>query len=263
LKSAVKRVLEGKNREENERFVAFRSAYLFDSRFCTSARGNEKGRVENMVKFVQRNLFTPIPEVESLAELNALLRQRCEAYLTHTQARQTETVSERLRQEQAHFLPLPQFPPECCRVVPVKVSKTSLVQFETNRYSVPSQYAYQTLWLKAFVERIEITTGTNTVAIHDRLSGKHQESIRFDHYARVLERKPGGQEHLKATDKQALPGRPAPTEVSVYPKVYVQPPNLTQYAQLLRRLRYDATTGTFTGNAPEEAAIAQYSQAIP
>lgn len=76
LKSAVKRILEGKSREENERFVAFRSTYLFDSRFCNPARGNEKGRVENMVKFVQRNLFTPIPQVDSLAELNALLRER-------------------------------------------------------------------------------------------------------------------------------------------------------------------------------------------
>lgn len=66
LKSAVKNILEGKNREENQRFVAFRSAYLFDSRFCNPAKGNEKGRVENMVKFMDRNLFTPIPQVESL-----------------------------------------------------------------------------------------------------------------------------------------------------------------------------------------------------
>jgi transposase len=85
LKSAVTKILEGHNRDENQRFVAFRSAYLFDSRFCNPARGNEKGRVENMVKFVQHNLFTPIPQVESFAELNQLLRQRCDAYLQKTQ----------------------------------------------------------------------------------------------------------------------------------------------------------------------------------
>jgi len=236
LKAAVKKMLEGKSREENERFTAFRSAYLFDSRFCNPARGNEKGRVENMVKFVQRNLFTPIPEVENMAELNALLRQRCEAYLNHTQARQTETVNERLKQEQAHFLPLPQFPPECCRIIPVKVSKTSLVQFETNRYSVPSEYAYQTLWLKAFVDRVEITTQTDTVAIHTRLNGKYGESIESKHYAKVLERKPGGQQHLKATDKQPPPPKPPKSESSPFPQVHVQPPNLAQYAKLLRGL---------------------------
>lgn len=50
LKSAVQKILTGKNRQENERFSAFRGAYLFDSRFCNPARGNEKGRVENSAK---------------------------------------------------------------------------------------------------------------------------------------------------------------------------------------------------------------------
>lgn len=263
LKSAVQKMLEGKNREENERFVAFRSAYLFDSRFCNPARGNEKGRVENMVKFVQRNLFTPIPQIESLAELNALLRKRCAAYLNHTQARHSETVQERLQAEQEHFIPLPKFPPECCRVLPLKVSKTALVQFETNRYSVPSEYAYQTVWVKAFVDRVEITTREKTVAIHDRLSGKYEESIRFEHYARVLERKPGGHQHLKTTDKQPLPPRAPKAEPSHFPPVHVQPPNLTQYSKLLRSIQYDPATGTFTGNPSQEIAPAQYPQAVP
>ena len=69
LKTAVTKVLQGKNRLENERFVAFRSAYLFDSRFCQPAKGNEKGRIENMVKFAERNLLTPVPQVASLIEL--------------------------------------------------------------------------------------------------------------------------------------------------------------------------------------------------
>lgn len=263
LKSAVQKILEGRNREENTRFVAFRSAYLFDSRFCNPARGNEKGRVENMVKFVQRNLFTPIPQVDSLAELNALLRERCTAYLSHTQARQAEPVGERLQAEQDHFLPLPQFPPECCRIEPVKVSKTSLVQFETNRYSVPSEYAYQTLHLKAFVDRIEITDREKTIAVHSRISGKFQESIRFEHYAKLLERKPGGQQHLKAKDKQPLPARGLKPEPSPYPQVHVQAPNLTQYSKLLRSIQYDPTTGTFTGNPSQETTSSQYAQAVP
>lgn len=263
LKSAVQKILEGRNREENQRFVAFRSVYLFDSRFCNPARGNEKGRVENMVKFVERNLFTPIPQVESLAELNVLLRQRCQKYLNHTQARQTETVKERLKQEQAHFLPLPKFSPECCRIEPVKVSKTSLVQFETNRYSVPTEYAYQTLSLKAFVDRVEITSGDKTVAVHTRLSGKFQESIRFEHYARLLERKPGGHQHLKAKDKQPLLAKATKPTPSSFPQVHVQAPNLTQYSKLLRSIQYDPTTGTFTGNPSEKTATTPYAQAVP
>jgi transposase len=263
LKSAVTKILEGHNRDENQRFVAFRSAYLFDSRFCNPARGNEKGRVENMVKFVQHNLFTPIPQVESFAELNQLLRQRCDAYLQKTQSRQTETVGARLEAEKSHFLPLPQFPPECCRILPVKVSKTSLVQFETNRYSVPSEYAHQTVWLKAFVDRVEITSKEKTVATHVRLNGKFEEAIRFEHYARVLERKPGAAQHLRASDKEDLTGRAPKSVASPYPKVHVQAPNLNQYNQLLRSIHYDSAAGAFTGNPSQETATPQYSQAVP
>jgi hypothetical protein len=157
-----------------------------------------------MVKFVQRNFFTPIPHVASLEELNQRLRQGCEAYLKQTQSRQVESIETRFKSEQPHFLPLPKFPPECCRIIPVKVSKTSLVQFETNRYSVPSEYAHQTVWLKAFVGHLEITSRDKTVASHTRLNGKYEESICFDHYARVLERNPELNSILKAGKRLPL-----------------------------------------------------------
>ena len=43
LKTAVYRILEGRNRQEQEAFVAFRSYYLFESRYCTpgEARSEE------------------------------------------------------------------------------------------------------------------------------------------------------------------------------------------------------------------------------
>jgi transposase len=256
LKSAVEKVLVGKNRLENKAFVAFRGGYLFESRFCNPARGNEKGRVENMVKFIERNFLTPVPQVDSLAELNALLRQRCLDYHERVQARQTETIGARLATEQQHLLPLPRHLPECCRIVPVKANKSSLVQFETNRYSVPSEAAYQTLWLKAFVDRVEITDRENTLAVHPRLSGSFQESLNFDHYVRVLERKPGAEKHLRQRIYQEPARGP-------FPQVVVQEPNLRQYNQLHRNLHYDPSTGTFIGNPPQETQTAQYPQAVP
>jgi hypothetical protein len=214
-----------------------------------------------MVKFVQRNFFTPIPQVASLEELNQRLRQGCEAYLQQTQSRQVDSIETRFKSEQPHFLPLPQFPPECCRIIPVKVNKTSLVQFETNRYSVPSEYAHQTVWLKAFVNHLEITSGDKTVAHHTRLNGKYEESVCFEHYARVLERKPGAEQHFKG--RETVSPKSLGSEPIVYPKVSVRPPNLTQYSQLLRSIHYDPAAGAFTGNEPQETAPSQYSQAIP
>ncbi len=76
------------------------------------------------MKFVQRNFFTPVPEVKSLAELNALLRQRCLAYQEQMQSRQTETVGARLEAEKMRFLPL--------TPVPARMLSPSACQSEQN-----------------------------------------------------------------------------------------------------------------------------------
>ena len=77
LKTAVFKILEGHNRQEQEIFKAFRSYYLFDSRYCTPAQGHEKGGVENDVGYAQRNFFSPILRVNSYEELNQLLLECC------------------------------------------------------------------------------------------------------------------------------------------------------------------------------------------
>jgi len=261
LKAAVNKVLTGKNRLENERFLAFRSAFLFDSRFCQPGKGNEKGRIENMVKFAERNLFTPIPRVDSLAELNALLRERCLAYLKHTQARQSLTVGERLKAEQAHLLPLPQRLPECCRIIPVKANRFGMVQFETNRYSVPSEYAYQELWVKAFVNRIEITTQSTLLATHTRLKGRFEESIQEEHYHKLLERKPGAKDHFRGNRSHSispLPSCPPPAA-----RLSIQKPNLSKYSQLRRNSPYELTPNPTIGCLSETASPAQHAQRVP
>ena len=75
LSSAVTRVLRGRARVESDRFVALRSHYGFDSFFCEpgSAGAHEKGGVEGEVGRFRRRHLVPVPRVESLAELNALL----------------------------------------------------------------------------------------------------------------------------------------------------------------------------------------------
>jgi hypothetical protein len=59
------------------------------------------------VKFVERNILTPIPDFESLETFNGWLKEKCLAYQGHTQARQTDSV----RQELNHLLPIPVHPP--------------------------------------------------------------------------------------------------------------------------------------------------------
>ena len=77
LKTAVRRILRGKARIEQDRFTALRAHYTFESRFCNPARGQEKGGVEGLVGFARRNCLVPVPEVADFEELNAQLLERC------------------------------------------------------------------------------------------------------------------------------------------------------------------------------------------
>ena len=78
LKSAVKKILRGYQREETDRLIAFRSHWGFQTEFCNPARGNEKGGVEGEVGYFRRNHLVPVPKAKDLEELNEYLRSCCQ-----------------------------------------------------------------------------------------------------------------------------------------------------------------------------------------
>ncbi|WP_339062118.1 hypothetical protein [Tepidibacillus marianensis] len=81
MKTAVKKVLEGTKREEQEAFIQFRSHYLFDAQFCAPAKGNEKGQVEKLVQTARSQFLVPVPQVSDLQELNVYLMLKKPMYL--------------------------------------------------------------------------------------------------------------------------------------------------------------------------------------
>src|SRR5207249_2581224 len=107
LKSAVKKILRGYQREETERLIAFRSHWGFQTEFCNPARGNEKGGVEGEVGYFRRNHLVPVPRVESLEEWNELLLAGCRADEQRRIAGKPHTVGEAMGIEREHLLPLP------------------------------------------------------------------------------------------------------------------------------------------------------------
>ena len=77
LKTAVVKVLHGRDRLEQEAFLALQAHYLFKAEFCNVRSGNEKGRVEGTVGYVRRNALVPYPEVQNMDELNEYLLDWC------------------------------------------------------------------------------------------------------------------------------------------------------------------------------------------
>ena len=197
LKAAVLRVLEGRNRKEQERFILFRSHYLFESHFCTPGAGHEKGRVEKGVGFSRRNFLVPIPQVASFEALNDHLLAGCLADDARRVDRQEVTVGEAWEMERAYLLPLLERDFECCVSKPVVLNGYSQVEYETNRYSVPADQAYRNLMIKAYPFRIDILHLDDVIASHPRCYDRKQDILDPLHYLPLLEQRPGAFEHAK------------------------------------------------------------------
>ncbi len=205
LKTAVKKILLGRNRIEQDSFVTFRSHFLFESIFCQPGKGNEKGGVENLVGYVRRNFFVPIPSVKSFAELNEFLHQQCLQNLDRIPQRKDKSIGELLNTEKENLLSLPGYPFDSCRQLPVKADSCSRIQFETNKYSVPTEFAYQTLLCKAYPFQIKVICREKVIAQHPRSYERYQEILDPIHYLRLLEQKPGAFFQAKPVSGWHLP----------------------------------------------------------
>jgi transposase len=208
LKSAVTHVGRGRERQLNQRFMQLRSFYLFDTRFCNIASGNEKGDVENLVKRSQRTYLTPVPEVTSIGEdLAQRLRECCEHDLLKVDDRQTQPRAELLEKERLAFVPLPSAEFPACREESTHVSKQLLVRFDGNDYSVPTEQAHQPCVVRGFVDRVEIEVNHQRAAVHPRCYGRGEFVLDPLHYVKLLERKPGSLDNARPFKQRGGEGR--------------------------------------------------------
>ena len=197
LKTAVQRVLEGRNRKEQKLFILFRSHYLFESHFCTVGQGHEKGRVEKGVGFGRRNFLAAVPEFASFHELNEHLLAACLADDARQVDRQTVTIGEAWEMEKPYLLPWPEKDFECCVSRPVVLNGYSQVEYDTNRYSVPTDQAYRHLMLKAYPFHVNILHLDDVIASHPRCYDRKQDILDPLHYLPILEQRPGAFDHAK------------------------------------------------------------------
>jgi transposase len=195
LKPAVTRVLRGRDRDENERFVALRSHYGYDAFFCGSGveGAHEKGGVEGEVGRFRRNHLVPVPDVASLAALNAHIA----ACLTADDGRvitgRRETVGVAFAGEQAMLGPLPAEPFDPAAVLSCVADAKARICVRQARYSVPASLARRRLTVRLCAEHLEVLApGSDAiVAVHTRSLRKDTQTLELDHYLEILVRKPG------------------------------------------------------------------------
>ena len=208
LKPAVVKVLMGRNREENDRFTALRSHYLFDAFYCRPGLegAHEKGGVEGEVGRFRRRHLVPMPKVESLAELNALVTEgdRLDD-LRHIDGRRLSVG--------AHYaLERPQLR-SAAEPFPVglllrpRVDHKSRVAVRQCFYSVPVSCAGRRVDVLLGAAQVEVRDGTRVVALHPRAIGRGVETLELDHYLEVLKVKPGAFAGSSALSQARAAGR--------------------------------------------------------
>jgi transposase len=190
LTPAVQRILRGHQRQEQEAFTHFHSAYGFEAIFANPAAGWEKGSVENLVGYARRTYLVPIPRAASLDALNAWLRGRCVEDQQRVMAGREQPIATALAVEHAALTPLPAHPVEVGDVREVVVRSTGRVRYATNWYSVPTRYAGRRLTLKADPFQVRLYAGGELVATHARTYGHEQVVEDFRHYVPLLVEKP-------------------------------------------------------------------------
>ena len=190
LKSAVKKVLRGHQREETSRFIAFRSHWRFQSEFCNPARGNEKGGVEGEGGYFRRNHWAPLPEVRDLEELNTYLEDCCQQDQRRILSGRTETVGAAMLHEQPHLLPLATETFELAETSFPTVDELRCVRVRTNRYSIPLPPGTK-VEARLRADSVELWHEGICVARHERCYSRQQQVLDLEHYLDVLRKKPG------------------------------------------------------------------------
>jgi transposase len=204
-KIAVAKIVGGRGREVTREFARLESHFLFEHHFCLVRRPNEKGHVENLLGFARRNYLVPLPEIARVEELNVALSERCRQDLSRQLRGKAAIKGDLLAEERAWFVSLPAHEFEARRVKPVKANSLSLVRFECNDYSVPTQYAHRDVTAIGGIEEVRLVVGDALVARHPRHWGREYVTFNPVHYLALLERKPGAFDYARPLENWELP----------------------------------------------------------
>jgi len=169
----------------NPQFMEFAGVFGFEPVPCNVARGNEKGKVENGIYYL-RVSFLPGRELR-WPDIN-LDVQSWLAEVANVRVHRTthERPIDRWEREKPFLLPLPSRPYDAAITRTVRSSHQALVRFESNFYSVPHPFAYQTLILKATATQVQILADTREIAVHSRSFDRGALVDHPKHYEGIL-----------------------------------------------------------------------------
>jgi hypothetical protein len=181
LKSAVIRRIVGQAPVFNPKYLDFADHYGFAITPCNVGKGNEKGRVENGVGYIKKNFLAglDIPDFAAMGPAAKNWLDTIANVRIHGETRQKPV--DLFEKEKPYLSLLPVNPFDIATLLQVRASSQFRVTLDTNRYSVPAQYAGRRLLLKAYPDRLCIYFQDKLIARHPRCYDRHRDFEDPDH----------------------------------------------------------------------------------
>lgn len=200
MKTAVLERPPGEAPRFNPRYLDFAAYYGFKPVACNIARGNEKGRVENLIGYVQKNFLAGL-EISSLEALNIEARRWMDQVANVRLHRATgRRPCDLYLEEKPRLQPLPLAGYDISLTRGVRASNRCQITFEANRYSVPFAHAGALLELRIEPTLLTLHRGAGIIAQHPRHYGRNADIEHPDHSSQLLkERKRGEHAALLAS----------------------------------------------------------------
>jgi len=186
LKSAVLRRISGEAPVFNPRYLDFAQHCGFRIVACNKGKGNEKGRVESGVGYVKKNFLNGL-DISDFSAVNPAARVWMDTIANvrvHGETHQRPV--DRFREEHTALHAGPDQPYDVAQVVAVRASPSFRIRWDTNRYSVPAEYAGRLLTLKVSADRLCVYDGQTLIARHVRCWDRHQDFELPDHPKALL-----------------------------------------------------------------------------
>lgn len=207
LKSAVIQRLVGAAPVFNPKYLDFSRHWGFEISPCNVRSGNEKGRVENGVGYVKKNLLAGL-ELADFAAMQpaAQLWVDTVANVRVHEATHQRPI-DRFDDERAHLRRLNPAGFDLARVCSVRATNRFRVPLDANHYSVPAAYAGRPLTLKAYADRVCIYDAHQLIARHPRSQDRHQDIEDPDHAQQLLAQRKSAREQRLLVQFLALSPR--------------------------------------------------------
>lgn len=165
----------------NPAFMDFARYYGFDIRLCNVARGNEKGRVERSIRSLRETFFNTAAHHQNLKSINQALHEWVQNKNNTIHRVTNKTPVELKALEKLKLLPSNAWSNVLVHP-PTLPSKTGLMTYDTNRYSIPDYLAGQSLRVHSYTDRVDIYDQKgNKVASHPRSFARNQSILNPAH----------------------------------------------------------------------------------